>query len=70
MKKNVFLNPLFLFLGPQFSGKSSVEIYRQAILYGCRCVEVDCWDGVDNEPTITHGFTLCSSITFKVRTAK
>ena len=66
----LLLLPVFLFnfpiLGHQFSGKSSVEIYRQCLLAGCRCVELDCWDGEDNEPTITHGFTLCSSVQFKV----
>ena len=31
--------------GKQFGGKSSVEIYRQILLSGCRCVELDCWDG-------------------------
>lgn len=31
--------------GRQFGGKSSVEMYRQVLLAGCRCVELDCWDG-------------------------
>lgn len=34
--------------GRQFGGKSSVEMYRQVLLAGCRCVELDCWDGKNN----------------------
>ncbi|XP_078591081.1 1-phosphatidylinositol 4,5-bisphosphate phosphodiesterase beta-1-like isoform X2 [Branchiostoma floridae x Branchiostoma japonicum] len=51
--------------GHQFTGKASVEIYRQALLVGCRCVELDCWDGNDNEPIITHGYTMCTDVLFK-----
>lgn len=53
--------------GRQFGGKSSVEMYRQVLLSGCRCVELDCWDGrdPDNEPIITHGRAMCTEILFK-----
>jgi len=53
--------------GRQFGGKSSVEMYRQVLLAGCRCVELDCWDGKDPdyEPIITHGRAMCSEILFK-----
>ncbi|XP_062379544.1 1-phosphatidylinositol 4,5-bisphosphate phosphodiesterase beta-4 [Sardina pilchardus] len=53
--------------GRQFGGKSSVEIYRQVLLSGCRCVELDCWDGKgeDQEPIITHGKAMCTDILFK-----
>lgn len=51
--------------GHQLTGKSSVEIYRQVLLTGCRCLELDCWDGKDGEPIITHGFTMCTEVLFK-----
>ena len=53
----------------QFSGLSSAEMYRQVLLAGCRCVELDCWKGKppEEEPIITHGFTMTTDIYFKVR---
>ncbi|XP_072545356.1 1-phosphatidylinositol 4,5-bisphosphate phosphodiesterase beta-1 isoform X1 [Salminus brasiliensis] len=51
----------------QLAGNSSVEMYRQVLLSGCRCVELDCWKGrtAEEEPVITHGFTMTSEISFK-----
>ncbi|GAA6108595.1 1-phosphatidylinositol 4,5-bisphosphate phosphodiesterase beta-2 [Tachysurus ichikawai] len=51
----------------QFSGTSSPEMYRQCLLAGCRCLELDCWKGKppDEDPIITHGFTMTTEILFK-----
>ncbi|XP_046406042.1 1-phosphatidylinositol 4,5-bisphosphate phosphodiesterase delta-4-like isoform X2 [Ischnura elegans] len=48
--------------GGQLSGESSVEGYIQALRDGCRCVELDIWDGPDDEPIIYHGYTLTTKI--------
>ncbi|UKZ72746.1 hypothetical protein TrVFT333_000380 [Trichoderma virens FT-333] len=52
-------------LGRQVAGQSSIEGYISALVRGCRCVEVDCWDGGDGQPLVVHGRTLTSSISFK-----
>ncbi len=51
--------------GHQITGRSDADMYRQVLLSGCRCIELDCHDD-DNldEPIITHGRTLCSKILF------
>ncbi|XP_045447593.1 1-phosphatidylinositol 4,5-bisphosphate phosphodiesterase classes I and II [Melitaea cinxia] len=51
--------------GHQITGKSSVEIYRQGLLAGCRCVELDFWNGRTEEPVIVHGYTFVPEISAK-----
>ncbi|XP_042864146.1 1-phosphatidylinositol 4,5-bisphosphate phosphodiesterase classes I and II-like isoform X2 [Penaeus japonicus] len=52
-------------IGHQFTGRSSVEMYRQCLLAGCRCVELDFWNGRTDEPVIVHGYTLVPEISAK-----
>lgn len=66
--------------GHQLHGESSVSMYAkvrtvsvmlvlmfvlQVLHSGCRCVEIDTWDGEDGEPLIYHGYTLTSKIKFR-----
>ncbi|KAG9241692.1 putative 1-phosphatidylinositol-4,5-bisphosphate phosphodiesterase 1 [Calycina marina] len=51
-------------LGRQVAGQSSVEAYISALNRGCRCVEVDCWDGGDGQPVVMHGRTLTTQVSF------
>lgn len=50
--------------GRQVKGYSSTEPYVDALKQGCRCVEIDCWDGADGEPWVTHGRTKTQGISF------
>ncbi|XP_069705945.1 1-phosphatidylinositol 4,5-bisphosphate phosphodiesterase zeta-1 [Phaenicophaeus curvirostris] len=49
----------------QLIGPSDLWGYTSALLKGCRCVEIDCWDGSNNEPIVYHGHTLTSKIPFR-----
>ncbi|KAJ8986065.1 hypothetical protein NQ317_003359, partial [Molorchus minor] len=51
--------------GHQLTGKSSAEMYRQSLLAGCRCVELDFWNGRTDEPVIYHGYTFVPEISAK-----
>jgi len=50
--------------GHQLTGRSSVEMYRQVLLSGCRCIELDFWNG-EEEPHITHGYTMVNNLPAK-----
>ncbi|XP_064476750.1 1-phosphatidylinositol 4,5-bisphosphate phosphodiesterase eta-2-like isoform X2 [Ornithodoros turicata] len=49
----------------QLVGNSSVEGYITALKKGCRCLELDVWDGPNDEPVVYHGYTLTSKILFR-----
>ncbi|XP_023555251.1 1-phosphatidylinositol 4,5-bisphosphate phosphodiesterase eta-2 isoform X2 [Octodon degus] len=52
-------------VGDQLTSQSRADMYARVLQAGCRCVEVDCWDGPDGEPIVHHGYTLTSKILFK-----
>uniref|UniRef100_A0A8B9DDE1 Phosphoinositide phospholipase C n=1 Tax=Anser cygnoides TaxID=8845 RepID=A0A8B9DDE1_ANSCY len=51
--------------GDQLLSQSRAEMYARVLQDGCRCIEVDCWDGPDGEPVVHHGYTLTSKILFR-----
>lgn len=52
--------------GRQVAGDLSIEGYIKALLRGCRCVEIDVWDGEGDEgPFVNHGRTFTHGISFR-----
>jgi phosphatidylinositol phospholipase C, delta len=55
--------------GDQFTSHSSVQMYMDALYRGCRCLELDIWDGETDSsarpvPVVWHGHTMTSKILF------
>lgn len=51
--------------GHQLYGSSTSDGYQNVLQRGCRCVEIDVWDGDDGEPEVFHGYTLTKEMKFK-----
>jgi len=43
-------------IGNQVVGEASTEGYISVLKRGCRSVEIDVWDGENNEPKVVHGY--------------
>lgn len=65
-------------IGDQYTSASRVEMYSNALYRGCRCLELDIWDGGkvprtgEPIPVVWHGHTMTSKINFVdiIRTIK
>uniref|UniRef100_A0A671Y4B2 Phosphoinositide phospholipase C n=1 Tax=Sparus aurata TaxID=8175 RepID=A0A671Y4B2_SPAAU len=49
----------------QFRGPSDISGYIRALKMGCRCVEVDVWDGPDEEPVVCTGHSLSPPLAWR-----
>ena len=61
-----YVNSLYntYYSGNQLTGTSSCMAYYEAIKSGCRCIEIDTWDGTKGEPVVASGRNLASMIPF------
>jgi phosphatidylinositol phospholipase C delta len=50
--------------GDQLESKSSVEAVKTALLSGCRCIDLEVYDGAGDDPVVWHGYTKAGKIRF------
>eukprot|EP00668_Euglena_longa_P000995 GGOE01001193.1.p1 GENE.GGOE01001193.1~~GGOE01001193.1.p1 ORF type:complete len:785 (-),score=208.88 GGOE01001193.1:52-2406(-) len=52
-------------VGNQLDSPASVDLVREVLLGGCRCLDMDCCDGPDGDPVVTRAYTRCGTVPFR-----